>query len=86
MTVPTDCTAPGRRRQSADVLQRQPEQGRTDVQNYNTLSDKYGEEYEHWNGVDVSVNGRLQNGLRFQAGTSTGRTVVGQLRRHRAAA
>jgi hypothetical protein len=43
---------------------------------YNTLSDKYGNEYEHWNGVDVSVNGRLSNGLRFQAGTSTGRTVT----------
>jgi hypothetical protein len=43
---------------------------------YNTLSDKYGEEYEHWSGVDVSVGGRLQNGLRFQAGTSTGHTVA----------
>jgi hypothetical protein len=46
------------------------------TQNFNTLSDKYGEEYEHWNGVDVSVAGRMQNGLRFQAGTSTGRTVA----------
>ena len=46
------------------------------TQNYNTLSDKYGKEYEHWNGVDVSLNGRLANGLRFQAGTSTGHTVV----------
>jgi len=46
------------------------------TQNYNTLSDKYGDEYEHWNGVDVSVGGRLQNGLRFQAGTSTGHTVA----------
>jgi hypothetical protein len=46
------------------------------TQNFNTLSDKYGDEYEHWNGVDVSVSGRLQNGLRFQAGTSTGHTVA----------
>jgi hypothetical protein len=43
---------------------------------YNTLSDKYGNEYEHWNGVDVSVRGRLRDGLQFQAGTSTGRTVT----------
>ena len=43
---------------------------------YNTLSDKYGNEYEHWNGFDLVVNGRLQNGLRFQAGLSTGRTSV----------
>ena len=31
---------------------------------------------EHWDGFDISVNGRLANGLRFQAGTGTGRTVT----------
>ena len=51
------------------------------TQNYYTLSDKFGNEYEHWNGFDISVNGRLANGLRFQAGTGTGRTVDRQLRR-----
>ncbi len=40
------------------------------------LADNYGGQYEHWNGVDIVVNGRLQNGLRFQAGLSTGRTVT----------
>ena len=48
--------------------------GRPD-QNYNTLSDKYGKQIEHWNGADVTVNARLQNGLTLQAGTSTGKTV-----------
>jgi hypothetical protein len=43
-------------------------------QNYNTLGDKYGRQIEHWNGVDVNVSARLQNGLLLQAGTSTGRT------------
>jgi len=46
------------------------------TQNNYTLSDKFGNEYEHWNGFDISVNGRLANGLRFQAGTGTGRTVT----------
>jgi len=41
---------------------------------YHSLSDKYGSQYEHWNGLDIVVNGRLQNGLRFQAGLSTGRS------------
>jgi len=41
---------------------------------YHSLSDKYGNQYEHWNGIDFVVNGRLQNGMRFQAGLSTGRS------------
>ncbi len=43
-------------------------------QNFNTLSGKYGKQIEHWNGFDITVNARLQNGLTMQAGTSTGRT------------
>jgi hypothetical protein len=39
-----------------------------------TLASNYGTQIEHWNGVDVSVNARLSNGLFVQAGTSTGRT------------
>ena len=46
------------------------------VQNYNTLSDKYGKEFEHWNGMDVSLNVRPQGGVLIQGGFSTGRTVT----------
>jgi len=75
MTVPADPRLPGGGGNQLTYYNVIPSQfGRT--QNFNTLSDKYGEEYEHWNGVDVSVGGRLQNGLRFQAGTSTGHTVA----------
>ena len=42
----------------------------------NTLSDKYGKWTEHWNGVDVSVNARLQNGITLRGGVSTGSRVV----------
>ena len=44
------------------------------AQEYNTLSGKFGKQIEHWNGVDVTVNARL-NGLTLQAGTSTGKTT-----------
>ena len=75
MTVPTDARLPGGGGNQLTYYNVIPTKvGQT--QNYNTLSDKYGYEYEHWNGVDVSFSGRMQNGLRFQAGTSTGRTVA----------
>jgi hypothetical protein len=43
---------------------------------YNTLSDKFGKQIEHFNGVDVTMNARIRNGLLLQGGTSTGRTVT----------
>jgi hypothetical protein len=75
MTVPTDARLPNGGGYQLTYYNINPNKlGQT--QYYNTLSDKFGNEYEHWNGVDVSVNGRLANSLRFQAGTSTGRTVA----------
>ena len=45
--------------------------GREDV--YSQLSSNFGEMTENWQGVDVSVNARLRNGLTVQGGTSSGR-------------
>ena len=45
------------------------------VQNFNTLSDNYGKQIDHWNGFDVSVNARLRNGLVIQGGMGTGKQV-----------
>ena len=45
------------------------------VQNLNTLSDKYGKQIDHWNGFDVSINARLQNGLTLQGGMGTGKQI-----------
>ena len=42
--------------------------------NYVTLSDSFGKQIQHWNGVDVNVNARLGSGTIVQGGTSTGRT------------
>jgi hypothetical protein len=45
------------------------------VRNLNALSDDYGSQYENWNGVDVTVNSRLGNGLTLQGGVSTGKSM-----------
>jgi hypothetical protein len=45
------------------------------TRNLNTLSDKYGKQIEHWDGFDLSATARLDNGLMFQGGISSGRTV-----------
>ena len=42
---------------------------------YSQLSENFGEMTENWQGVDVSVNARLRNGLTVQGGTSTGRRL-----------
>jgi hypothetical protein len=40
------------------------------------LSDHYGTQIQHWNGVDININARLRNGLTLIGGVSTGKTVV----------
>ena len=42
---------------------------------YTTLARDFGKQIEHWNGVDLSANARLQNGVSLQGGVSTGRTT-----------
>jgi hypothetical protein len=44
--------------------------------NYRTYSPVYGDVSQVYNGVDVSVNARLRNGLQMQVGTSTGEQVI----------
>jgi hypothetical protein len=43
-------------------------------QNKITLAKNFGDQSEVFNGFDINVNGRMQNGIQFQGGTSTGRT------------
>ncbi len=40
-----------------------------------SLTDNYGKQIEHFNGLDLTVNARMQNGLVVQGGLSTGRTT-----------
>jgi hypothetical protein len=46
------------------------------VNNYVTLAENYGKMSERWNGVDMAVNARLQNGVLLQGGLSFGRTSL----------
>jgi hypothetical protein len=42
------------------------------TQNYITYSDRYGDAYQKFNGIDVTINARPRNGLTFQGGFSGG--------------
>jgi hypothetical protein len=44
--------------------------------NYTNMSRNLGEQLEHWNGVDISVNARVRSDLLFQGGISTGQTMT----------
>jgi hypothetical protein len=46
------------------------------IDNLTSLANKYGEWYQNFNGVDITLNVRTRGGLTLQGGTGTGRTVV----------
>jgi hypothetical protein len=46
------------------------------INNLTALSRDYGEWYQYFNGLDVTLNVRTQGGLTFQGGTSTGQNVA----------
>jgi len=75
LTVPADPRLPGSGGYTVTGLYNVKPEKFGQQQNYNSLSDKYGKQIEHWDGVDVNVTTRLQNGLMFQGGLSSGRTL-----------
>ena len=46
------------------------------VNNLITLARKFGDQYEHWNGVDFTMNARMANGLTVQGGVATGKQTT----------
>ena len=46
------------------------------INNLATDSKNYGEAYQYFNGVDITLNVRTAGGLTFQGGTSTGQNVA----------
>jgi hypothetical protein len=51
---------------------------RATVVNRNVVkaASQFGNQYQHWNGVDTSVDVRLANGFFLQGGFSTGKTMI----------
>jgi hypothetical protein len=47
--------------------------GAPDASYFITLSNNYGKQTEHFDGVNITLNSRLQNGLLIQGGLGTGR-------------
>lgn len=43
--------------------------------NYRTYAPNFGDQYQIYNGLELSVSARLRSGLQLQAGSSTGETV-----------
>ena len=48
----------------------------TNIQNRFTFASDYGDWTNYWQGVDLTINSRLRNGLVLQVGSSTGRAVT----------
>lgn len=46
------------------------------ISNYQTFASEFGDSFQHWNGVDVNLNARMQNGLSLAGGFSTGRASM----------
>jgi hypothetical protein len=75
ITAPSDPRLPaGRGQQICGLYDLNPSKvGRVDQRR--TYSGKYGKQYEHWNGVDVTINARLPNRVLLQGGMSTGKRM-----------
>lgn len=77
ITLPTsDSRLPGAGSQLGGFFALKQDKFGVPVANLHTLSDKYGKQIERWNGVDVSVNARLNDRILLQGGVSTGKTVT----------
>jgi hypothetical protein len=76
IAAPVDARLPGGGGYAITGYDLNPNKFGVPAQNFVTNSDTYGKQYQHWNGVDVTVNARPRAGMLVQGGLSTGRTVT----------
>jgi Carboxypeptidase regulatory-like domain len=75
ITAPVDSRLPGGGgNQICGLYNVNPTKFSVPASNFVTLSSNYGKQIEHWNGIDLSMNARLAQGLVISGGVSTGRT------------
>ena len=74
MVAPTDARLPNSGQTITGIYDVIPTKF-SDVRNYSTLSDKFGKQIEHWNGMEVALNARLHNGLTLQAAVGSAKQV-----------
>ena len=75
LTAPSDSRLPGGGGYPVTFLVRNSNSVLGVSDPYYTSTSDFGDETHYWHGVEISVNARLNNGLLFQGGTSTGRGV-----------
>jgi hypothetical protein len=75
ITAPSDSRLPGGGNYSVGGLRDlKPTSFGRPTDNRITFAKEFGRSVRHWNGVDVSVNARVREGVILQGGMSTGRT------------
>ena len=77
ITAPTDTRLPGGGGYRVNGISNlKPASFGRPASEYVTFADAYGAQINHWNGVDISVNARIRNGLLLQGGLSSGKTTT----------
>jgi hypothetical protein len=77
-TVPTDARLPGGGGNTVTLYDLKPAVFGRPAQNSTVLAKRYGKQTEHWNGVDISAQARLERGTFVSFGISTGKTMTDQ--------
>jgi hypothetical protein len=75
ITAPSDPRLPGGGGYEVEGYDIKPERFGVPAQPFVTLSRKYGDQSDYWQGGDLTLNARPRPGLFFQGGVSTGRRV-----------